>query len=290
MKGIVLAGGSGSRLHPATLAVNKQLVPVYDKPMIYYPVSVLMQAGINEILIISAPEYFDNYVALFGDGSGLGLKMSYAVQPRPEGLAQAFIIGRDFVGEDSVALVLGDNIFFGAGLHDMLARARSRQNGATIFAYAVDDPERYGVVTLDAMGRPLHLVEKPRLPQSRWAVTGLYFYDNRVLDIAADIRPSPRGELEITDVNEIYLRTGELHVECMSRGYTWLDMGTHDSLLEAGEFVRTIQKRQGQLVAGLEEIAFRQGFISLTELCERGAALDKTDYGRKLLAIAAEQA
>jgi len=290
MKGIVLAGGSGSRLHPATLAVNKQLVPVYDKPMIYYPVSVLMQAGINEILIISAPEYLDNYVALFGDGSGFGLKMSYAVQPRPEGLAQAFIIGRDFVGDDSVALVLGDNIFFGSGLHDMLARARSRQNGATIFAYAVDDPERYGVVTLDPMGRPLHLVEKPRLPQSRWAVTGLYFYDNRVLDIAAGIRPSPRGELEITDVNEAYLRAGELHVECMSRGYTWLDMGTHDSLLEAGEFVRTIQKRQGQLVAGLEEIAFQQGFISLPELCERGAALDKTDYGRKLLAIAAEQA
>jgi len=290
MKGIVLAGGSGSRLHPATLAVNKQLVPVYDKPMIYYPVSVLMQAGIDEILIISAPEYLDNYVALFGDGSGFGLRMSYAVQPRPEGLAQAFIIGRDFIGGDSVALVLGDNIFFGAGLNDMLARARSRQAGATVFAYAVDDPERYGVVTLDAAGRPLHIVEKPQAPQSRWAVTGLYFYDNRVVDIAAGIGPSPRGELEITDVNEAYLRAGELHVECMSRGYTWLDMGTHDSLLEAGEFVRTIQKRQGQLVAGLEEIAFQQGFISHEELCARGRAFDKTDYGRKLLAIAAEQA
>ncbi|HEV2510840.1 glucose-1-phosphate thymidylyltransferase RfbA [Bosea sp. (in: a-proteobacteria)] len=290
MKGIILAGGSGSRLHPATLAVNKQLVPVYDKPMIYYPVSVLMQAGIDEILIISAPEYLDNYVALFGDGSGFGLRMSYAVQPRPEGLAQAFIIGRDFIGEDSVALVLGDNIFFGAGLNDMLARARSRQAGATVFAYAVDDPERYGVVTLDTSGRPLHIAEKPSSPQSRWAVTGLYFYDNRVVDIAAGIRPSARGELEITDVNEVYLRAGELHVECMSRGYTWLDMGTHDSLLEAGEFVRTIQKRQGQLVAGLEEIAFHQGFISHQELCARGRALDKTDYGRKLLAIAAEQA
>lgn len=290
MKGIVLAGGTGSRLHPATLAVNKQLVPVYDKPMIYYPVSVLMQAGIDEILIISTPDDLYNYVSLFGNGSGFGLTMSYAVQPYPEGLAQAFIIGRDFVGEDSVALVLGDNIFFGAGLHDMLARARSRPSGATIFAYAVDDPERYGVVTLDATGRPVHLAEKPALPQSRWAVTGLYFYDNRVLDIAAGIKPSARGELEITDINEAYLRAGDLHVECMSRGYTWLDMGTHDSLLEAGEFVRTIQKRQGQLVAGLEEIAFQQGFISLAELSERGAALGKTDYGRKLLAIAAEQA
>ncbi|WP_186418802.1 glucose-1-phosphate thymidylyltransferase RfbA [Bosea sp. CS1GBMeth4] len=290
MKGIVLAGGSGSRLHPATLAVNKQLVPVYDKPMIYYPVSVLMQAGIREILIISTPDYLDNYLAVFGDGAGFGLKMSYAVQPRPEGLAQAFIIGRDFIGDDDVALVLGDNIFFGAGLNDMLARARSRQSGATIFAYAVDDPERYGVVTLDAAGRPLHIVEKPSRPQSRWAVTGLYVYDNRVVDIAAGIKPSARGELEITDVNEVYLRRGELHVECMSRGYTWLDMGTHDSLLEAGEFVRTIQKRQGQLVAGLEEIAFQQGFITLAQLQERGIALDKTDYGRKLLAIAAEHA
>ncbi|CAM5765383.1 glucose-1-phosphate thymidylyltransferase RfbA [Bosea minatitlanensis] len=290
MKGIVLAGGSGSRLHPATLAVNKQLLPVYDKPMIYYPVSVLMQAGIDEILLISAPDYLANYVALFGDGASLGLKLSYAVQPRPEGLAQAFVIGRDFVGDDSVALVLGDNIFFGAGLEGMLARARARQSGATIFAYAVEDPERYGVVTLDGQGGALRIDEKPKAPQSPWAVTGLYFYDNRVLDIAAGIRPSPRGELEITDVNAAYLRAGELHVERMSRGYTWLDMGTHDSLLEAGEFVRTIQKRQGQLVAGLEEIAFRQGFIPLARLREQGAALARTDYGRKLLAIAADHA
>lgn len=290
MKGIVLAGGSGSRLRPATLAVNKQLLPVYDKPMIYYPVSVLMQAGIAEILLISAPDYIDNYIALFGDGSSFGLKMSYAVQPRPEGLAQAFIIGRDFIGGDSVALVLGDNIFFGAEIEGMLTRARAQPSGATIFAYAVDDPERYGVVTLDMLGRAVQIDEKPKAPQSPWAVTGLYFYDNQVLNIAADVRPSARGELEITDINEAYLRAGELHVERMSRGYTWLDMGTHDSLLEAGEFVRTIQKRQGQLVAGLEEIAFQQGFISLDQLRDRGAALASTDYGRKLLAIAAEHA
>jgi glucose-1-phosphate thymidylyltransferase len=288
MKGIVLAGGAGSRLHPATLAMNKQLLPVYDKPMIYYPVSVLMLAGIREILIISAPEYLDSYQRLFGSGEQFGVTFQYAVQDKPEGLAQAFVIGRDFVGDDDVALVLGDNIFSGAGLQALLDRARRRARGATIFAYGVEDPERYGVVDLDARARPLRIVEKPERPQSRWAVTGLYFYDNRVLDIAAAVKPSARGELEITDVNNAYLALGELHVECMSRGYTWLDTGTHDSLLEAGEFVRTIQKRQGHLVASLEEIAFAKGFISREQLQARGREFEKTAYGRTLLAIAAE--
>jgi glucose-1-phosphate thymidylyltransferase len=288
MKGIVLAGGAGSRLHPATLAMNKQLLPVYDKPMIYYPVSVLMLAGIREILIISAPEYLDSYQRLFGSGEQFGVTFQYAVQEKPEGLAQAFVIGRDFVGDDDVALVLGDNIFFGAGLQALLDRARRRGSGATIFAYGVEDPERYGVVDLDARARPLRIVEKPERPQSRWAVTGLYFYDNRVLDIAAAVTPSARGELEITDVNNAYLALGELHVECMSRGYTWLDTGTHDSLLEAGEFVRTIQKRQGHLVASLEEIAFAKSFISREQLQARGREFEKTAYGRTLLAIAAE--
>jgi glucose-1-phosphate thymidylyltransferase len=288
MKGIVLAGGAGSRLHPATLAMNKQLLPVYDKPMIYYPVSVLMLAGIREILIISAPEYLDSYQRLFGSGEQFGVTFQYAVQEKPEGLAQAFVIGRDFVGDDDVALVLGDNIFFGAGLQALLDRARRRARGATIFAYGVEDPERYGVVDLDARARPLRIVEKPERPQSRWAVTGLYFYDNRVLDIAAAVKPSARGELEITDVNNAYLALGELHVECMSRGYTWLDTGTHDSLLEAGEFVRTIQKRQGHLVASLEEIAFAKSFISREQLQARGREFEKTAYGRTLLAIAAE--
>ncbi len=288
MKGIVLAGGSGSRLHPATLAMNKQLLPIYDKPMIYYPVSVLMLAGIREILIISTPDHLDDYVRLLGSGGQFGVNFSYAVQARPEGLAQAFLIGRDFVGSDDVALILGDNIFFGAGLVSLLDRASARDRGATIFAYAVEDAERYGVVSLTGEGKPLRIVEKPQAPQSPWAVTGLYFYDNRVLDIASAVKPSARGELEITDVNNAYLALGELHVECMSRGYTWLDTGTHDSLLEAGEFVRTIQKRQGQLVASPEEIAFAKGFISRDQLRERGSELAKTAYGRSLLAIAAE--
>ncbi len=290
MKGIVLAGGSGSRLHPATLAMNKQLLPVYDKPMIYYPVSVLMLAGIRDILIISAPDYLDSYVRLFGSGEQFGVTFRYAVQERPEGLAQAFVIGRDFVGGDSVALVLGDNIFFGAGLKTLLDRASQRNSGATIFAYGVEDPERYGVVDLAEDGKPLRIVEKPQRPQSRWAVTGLYFYDNRVLDIAAAVKPSARGELEITDVNNAYLALGQLQVECMSRGYTWLDTGTHDSLLEAGEFVRTIQKRQGHLVASLEEIAFAKGFISRDQLQAQARAFEKTAYGRSLLALAAEGA
>ena len=286
MKGIVLAGGSGSRLHPATLAINKQLLPVYDKPMIYYPISVLMLAGIREILIISSPEYLENYQRLFGTGEQFGLRISFAVQPRPEGLAQAFIIGKEFIGSDSVCLVLGDNIFFGAGLRAALERARERGAGATVFGYHVEDPERYGVVTLDADGRPLRIVEKPQHPESPWAVTGLYFYDNQVVEIAADLKPSPRGELEITDVNRVYLERGALHVERLSRGYAWFDTGTHDSLLEAAEFVQVIQKRQGNQVASLEEIAYINGFISREQLIARGQLFAKNAYGRFLLRVA----
>ena len=288
MKGIVLAGGSGTRLHPATLAVNKQLLPIYDKPMIYYPVSVLMLAGIREILIISSPEYLDNYRRLFGSGEQFGVTFSYAVQPRPEGLAQAFVIGRDFVGEDNVALVLGDNVFYGAGLTALLRRAAGRASGATVFAYQVEDPERYGVVSLAADGRATEIVEKPTAPKSNWAVTGLYFYDNRVLDIAAAVRPSARGELEITDVNRAYLARGELHVEQMGRGFTWLDTGTHDSLLEASEFVRTIQRRQGLQIACLEEIAYLNGFIDAAQLAERARLFEKTGYGRAMLRLLRE--
>jgi glucose-1-phosphate thymidylyltransferase len=286
MKGIVLAGGSGTRLHPATLAINKQLLPVYDKPMIYYPVSVLMLAGIREILIISSPEYLDNYRRLFGTGEEFGVSFSYAVQPRPEGLAQAFLIGRDFVGADPVALVLGDNIFFGAGMTSLLDRARRRGQGATVFAYHVEDPERYGVVTLGEDGRARDIVEKPKTPQSNWAVTGLYFYDNAVLDIAAAVKPSARGELEITDVNRAYMERGLLHVERMSRGYAWLDTGTHDSLLEASEFVRTIQHRQGMQIACLEEIAYLQGFIGREQLLARARLFEKTAYGQSLMRLA----
>ena len=288
MKGIVLAGGSGTRLHPATLAINKQLLPVYDKPMIYYPISVLMLAGIREILIISSPEHLGNYQRLLGTGEQFGLQFSYAVQPRPEGLAQAFLIGREFVGGEDVALVLGDNLFFGNGMSELLARARARENGATVFAYHVDHPEAYGVVTLDGEGRPLRLVEKPKTPESPWAVTGLYFYDNQVLDIAAAVTPSERGELEITSVNQAYLERGQLHVERMSRGYAWLDTGTHDSLLEAGEFVRVLQHRQGLQVACLEEIAYLQGFIGRDQLQARGELFAKTKYGQNLLRLARE--
>lgn len=286
MKGIVLAGGSGTRLHPATLGINKQLLPIYDKPMIYYPVSVLMLAGIKDILIISSPEYIDNYVRLFGSGEQFGVNFQYAIQERPEGLAQAFIIGREFVGTDKVALVLGDNIFYGSGLTALLQRAAGRESGATVFGYHVDDPKRYGIVTLDENDRPIRIVEKPQVAESPWAVTGLYFYDNDVLDIAAAVKPSHRGELEITDVNQAYLDLGKLNVEFMSRGFAWLDTGTHDSLLEASEFVRTIQHRQGMQVANLEEIAFQNGFIDREQLIRRGKLFEKTNYGKALLKIA----
>jgi glucose-1-phosphate thymidylyltransferase len=285
MKGIILAGGNGTRLHPATLAVNKQLLPVYDKPMIYYPMSVLMLAGIRDILLISSPEYIDNYRKLFGDGSDWGLNISYALQPKPEGIAQAFIIGRDFIGSGSVALVLGDNIFYGAGLGDQVQSAAQRPRGATIFAYHVENPERYGVVSFDAQGHATAIVEKPVKAPSPWAVTGLYLYDNRVVDIAANVPFSARGELEITDVNLAYLAMGELNVERLGRGFAWLDTGTHDSLIEAGEFVRTVQKRQGVQVACLEEIAFEKGFIDARQLRARGEAFAKTDYGQYLLRL-----
>lgn len=283
MKGIILAGGSGTRLHPATLAVNKQLLPVYDKPMIYYPISVLMLAGIREILIISSPEYLNNYQRLFGDWSTLGLAIDYAEQPRPEGLAQAFTIGADFIGDDNVALILGDNIFFGAGLAELLASAVARPTGATIFSYRVEDPERYGVVQLAHDGRALSLEEKPTQPKSNQAVTGLYFYDNRVVEYARQLRPSARGELEITDLNRLYMKAGDLFVEQMGRGYAWLDTGTHDSLLEASEFVRTLQHRQGIQIACLEEIAFERGFITAEEARARGEAFKKTAYGQAIL-------
>jgi glucose-1-phosphate thymidylyltransferase len=283
MKGIILAGGSGTRLHPATLAVNKQLLPVYDKPMIYYPLSVLMLAKIREILIISSPEYLDNYRKLFNDGAALGLSIHYAEQPRPEGLVQAFTIGAGFIGDDRVALVLGDNIFFGAPLPELIANANAHESGATIFAYRVEDPERYGVVELDRDGRAISLEEKPVRPKSSYAATGLYFYDNRVVAWARSLQPSARGELEITDLNRRYMETGELHVERMGRGYAWLDTGTHDSLLEAGEFVRTIQHRQGIQIACLEEIAWQQGFITAAQARARGEMFRKTRYGKAIL-------
>jgi glucose-1-phosphate thymidylyltransferase len=287
MKGIILAGGSGTRLHPATLAVNKQLLPVYDKPMIYYPLSVLMLAGIREVLIISSPEYLDNYKRLFADGSAFGLQMSYAEQPSPDGLAQAFTIGADFIGDDNVALVLGDNIFFGAHLTDLLASAVARTKGATVFSYRVEDPERYGVVELAEDGRALSLEEKPAQPKSHHAVTGLYFYDNRVVEYARNLKPSARGELEITDLNRLYMEAGDLYVEQMGRGYAWLDTGTHDSLLEASEFVRTLQHRQGIQIACLEEIAYLQGWISEAEARAAGERFQKTNYGKAILNVVA---
>jgi glucose-1-phosphate thymidylyltransferase len=286
MKGIILAGGTGTRLHPATLAINKQLLPVYDKPMIYYPMSTLMLAGIREILIISSPQYIDNYTQIFSNGANLGLKISYAIQASPDGLAQAFLIGKDFIGNGSVALILGDNIFYGAGLGEKLKAAVDRTEGATIFAYHVDDPERYGVVSISPKGRAVKIVEKPEKPESSWAVTGLYFYDNDVVKFAEQIRPSLRGELEITDINIAYMNRGDLLVERLGRGYAWLDTGTHESLLEASEFVRTVQKRQGIQIACLEEIAFQQGFIDARDVRLQGEALSKTAYGQYLMRLA----
>lgn len=285
MKGIILAGGSGTRLYPATIAVNKQLLPVYDKPMIYFPLSVLMLAKIREILVITSPEYLDNYRKLMGDGSAWGLEITYAIQERPEGLAQAFIIGDKFVGNDSACLVLGDNIFYGAGMGEKLVRAASQPRGATVFAYHVEDPERYGVVTFDQNDKPIEIVEKPKEPKSPWAVTGLYFYDNRVVDIAKSIKPSARGELEITDVNKAYLEMGELAVERLGRGYAWLDTGTHDSLIEAADFVRTVQKRQGVQIACLEEIALQNGFINEEDVLERARVFKNSTYGQYLMSL-----
>ena len=285
MKGIILAGGSGTRLHPTTRAVCKQLIPIYNKPMVYYPLSTLMLAGIRQILIITTPQDVDAFQRLLGNGSQLGLQLAYAPQPRPEGLAHAFIIGRDFVGRSPAALILGDNIFYGHGMSSVLQQAAARTAGATVFGYTVRDPERYGVVNFDDEGRALDIEEKPKVPKSSWAVTGLYFYDNRVLDIAASLRPSARGELEITDVNRAYLEQQALHVERLGRGIAWLDTGTNEALLQASNFVQSIEERQGLMIGCPEEVAFRMGFISRDQVAKLGAGISKSAYGEYLLRL-----
>ena len=288
-KGIILAGGSGTRLHPATLAISKQLLPVYDKPMVYYPLSTLMLAGIREILIISTPQDIPRYQQLLGDGSQWGLDLSYVVQPTPDGLAQAFILGEEFIGDDHCALVLGDNIFFGHDFSKLLANASAKESGATVFAYHVQDPERYGVAEFDATGKVLSLEEKPKHPKSNYAITGLYFYDKNVVQLAKQIKPSHRGELEITDLNQLYLDQGQLSVELMGRGHAWLDTGTHDSLLEASQFIATVEKRQGLKIACPEEIAFHNEWISREQLAELAKSLAKNGYGQYLLNLLKEK-
>lgn len=287
-KGIILAGGSGTRLYPITKGVSKQLLPIYDKPMVYYPLSVLMLAGIREVLIISTPEDIDGFKRLLGDGSDFGIALSYAVQPSPDGLAQAFIIGEDFIGDSNVCLVLGDNIFYGQGFTPMLRQAVARQKGATVFGYQVKDPERFGVVEFDAQKRAVSLEEKPKQPKSNFAVTGLYFYDNDVVNLAKQVEPSERGEVEITTINQMYLARGDLNVELLGRGFAWLDTGTHASLLEAAQFVETIEKRQGYKVACLEEIALSNGWLCKAQVLAIGQSMQKNDYGQYLISLAEE--